>query len=226
MTIPVTSEIMEVYLAGGFEKISNYYAKNCDYLVSSVKKYQSIGELDKALGLCLSLPEFVQCNIALADVIKSIYNSISYNYDYKVFLDAQKLVSQEQYYEAIELLKRISVHSSFYLQSVTASKDINMFLEKQKEMKAKRDIEDVKLQTQQYKNELQNSINQTNIQIANEKRESDRNLLQLRLENSREIKQMEFRSKENVALYNAASSYLKYINRSTPVRNYNYYIIR
>jgi hypothetical protein len=224
--MPITPEIMEVYLGSGFEKISNYYAKNCEYLVSSVKKYQSIGELDKALGLCLSLPEFVQCNLSLADLVKSIYKSISYNYDYKVFVDAQKLVTQERYNEALDLLKRISIYSSFYQESVTASKDINKFLEKQKELRMQKEIEDVKLQTQQYKNELQNSINQTNIQIANEKRESDQNLLQLKLENSREIRQMELRSKENVALYNAASSYLKYINRSSPVRNYNYYIIR
>ncbi len=80
---------------------------------------------------------------------------------------------------------------------------------------------------QQKRNELQESINQTNIEISNQKNESDHQIALQQQESQKQMKAMELQSKERTEMIKTAGNLLgAYINRPQPPKNTNFYIIK
>ena len=56
----------------GSKKMKKFYSENCNSVVESAKKYQSIGEPEKALAICLSIPTDVPCYNSIANLNKEV----------------------------------------------------------------------------------------------------------------------------------------------------------
>jgi hypothetical protein len=218
----------------GSKKMKKFYSENCGSVVESANKYQSIGEPEKALALCLSIPSDVPCYNNIATLTKDLYTSLSYKSDYTIFLKAQDYVSKGDYESAFSTLNEISIYSQFYSQSQSLGKQINDFIFNQKVLQKKKELaeseqklKESEIQLQQKRNELQQSINQTNIEIANQKNESERQIALQKQESQKQMKAMELQSQERKEMIKTAGSLLNsYINRPQPPKNTNFYIIK
>ncbi len=218
----------------GSKKMKRFYSENCNSVVESAKKYQSIGEPEKALAICFSIPTNVPCYNSIAALTKELYTSLSYKSDYGIFLQAQDFVSKGDYENAFSTLNEISIYSQFYSQAQSLGKQINDFIFNQKELQKKKELaeseqklKETEVELQQKRNELQQSINQTNIEIANQKNESDRQIALQQQEGQKQMKAMELQSKERTEMIKTAGNLLgAYINRPQPPKNTNFYIIK
>lgn len=225
---------LQDFFNSGFQKMKNYYGQNCDKIVSNVKKYQSIGEPEKALAICLSVPSDQPCYNSLSALVKDMYTSLSYKSDYSIFLQAQDFVSKGEYSSAFEVLNGISIYSQFYGKSQILSKQINDFIFNQNELQKKIELTDSEqrlkeseISLQQKRNELQKSINYANIEIANQKNESDRSIALSEIQNKKEMKALDLQSRERTELIKSAGSLLgSFISRPQPPKNTNFYIIK
>lgn len=222
------------FFSEGFKKMKNFYSENCNLVFESAKKYQSIGEPEKALAICLSVPSDQPCYNSLSALVKDMYTSLSYKSDYSGFLQAQDFVSKGEYSSAFEVLNGISIYSQFYGKSQTLSKQINDFIFNQKELQKKIELTDSEqrlkeseISLQQKRNELQESINYSNIEIANQKNESDRSIAISEIQNKKELKVLDLQSRERTELIKTAGSLLgSFISRPQPPKNTNFYIIK
>ncbi len=222
------------FFSEGSKKMKRFYSENCNSVVESAKKYQSVGEPEKALAICLSIPADVPCYNSIAALTKELYTSLSYKSDYANFLQAQDFVSKGDYENAFSTLNEISIYSQFYSQAQSLGKQINDFIFNQKELQKKKELaeseqklKESEIELQQKRNELQQSINQTNIEIANQKNESDRQIALQQQENQKQIKALELQSQERKEMIKTAGSLLNsYINRPQPPNNTNFYIIK
>lgn len=218
----------------GHNNMVNFYSENCEKIITDVKKYQNIGEPEKALAICLSIPTDNNCYLSATNTISELYAIVSYNLDYKYILKAQDFVSKGQYENAFLTLKEISKYSKFYNQAQQISEKINNYIFLQKELQNKKELADAEnnlkkteIELQQKRNELQESINQTNIMIANDKNESDRIIASQELENKKELKILDNESQERKEMIKTAGNLLNsYINRPQPKQDTNFYIIR
>ena len=218
----------------GSKKMKKFYSENCSSVVESAKKYQNIGEPEKALALCLSIPSDVPCYNNIATLTKDLYTSLSYKSDYAIFLQAQDFVSKGNYESAFLKLKEINIYSQFYSQANLLGKQINDFIFNQKELQKKKELaeseqklKESEIELQQKRNELQQSINQTNIEIANQKNESDRQIALQQQESQRQMKAMDLQSQERKEMIKTAGNLLNsYINRPQAPKNTNFYIIK
>ena len=225
---------MSGLLIEGSKKMKKFYSENCNLVIEAAKKYQSLGEPEKALAICLSVPSDLPCFNNISNLIKELYTSLSYKADYDIFLKAQDFVSKGEYENAFTTLGKISIYSQFYLKAQTLSKQINDFIFNQKELQKKielaeseQKLKETEIELQQKRNELQQSINQANIEIANQKNESDRQIAQQKQENQKQMKAMELQSQERKEMIKTAGNLLgAFINRPQPVRNTNFYIIK
>ena len=227
------TELNDFYLEGA-KKMTKFYNENCNSVVESAKKYQSIGEPEKALAICLTIPSDVDCYKSIYRLTKELYTSLSYKNDYKIFLRAQDLVSKGDYENAFLVLSEISIYSQFYSQANTLSKQINDFIFNQKELQKKvelaeseQKLREAEIELQQKRNELQESINYTNIEIANQKNESDRQIAFQQIESQKQIKVMEMQSQERTEMIKTAGNLLgNFMSRPQPPKNTNFYIIK
>lgn len=218
----------------GHDKMVSFYSENCNNIINDVKKYQSIGEPEKALAICLSIPTNNNCYKSVTNIINDLYTIISYNLDYKYIIEAQDFVSKSQYERAFLTIKEISIYSKFYNQAQQISEKINSYIFLEKELQnrkelanAENNLKSTEIQLQQKRNELQESINQANIMIANDKNESDRFLASLELESKRELKILDNQSKERRELIKTTGNLLNtYMNRPQPKQDTNFYIIK
>jgi hypothetical protein len=218
----------------GFKKMSAFYSENCNSLVESAKRYQNVGEPEKALALCLTIPTDVPCYGSISKLSKELYTSLSYKTDYSIFLQAQEFVSKGAYESAFASLNEISIYSQFYSQAQSLGTQINNFIFNQKEIQKKKELaeseqklKEAELLLQVKRNELQQSINQANIDIAQLKNESDRQIALQQLESNKQLKNMELQSQERKEMIKTAGSLLNsYINRPQPPRYTNFYIIK
>ena len=225
---------LQVFFDSGFQKMKNYYGQYCDKIVSNVKKYQSIGEPEKALAICLSVPSDQPCYNTLSALVKDMYTSLSYKSDYYIFLQAQDFVSKGEYENAFGILDNISIYSQFYDKSQSLSKQINDFIFNQKELQKKIELTDseqrlkeTEIGLQQKRNELQDSINLTNIEIANQKNESDKSIASIEIQTKKEMKVLDLQSRERTELIKSAGNLLSsFISRPQPPKNTNFYIIK
>jgi hypothetical protein len=225
---------MNGLLIEGAKKMNKFYSDNCNLVIDAAKKYQSIGEPEKALAICLSIPSDVPCFNNISSLTKDLYTSLSYKVDYSIFLKAQDFVSKGQYGDAFKTLSEISIYSQFYGQAQALSKQINDFIFNQKELQKKKELaeseqklKETEVELQQKRNELQESINQTNVEIANQKNESDRLIALQQQESQKQMKAMELQSKERTEMMKTAGNLLgAYINRPQPPKNTNFYIIK
>ena len=225
---------LQDFFDSGFQKMRNFYNQNCEKIVTSAKKYQSIGEPEKALAICLSVPSDQPCFNSLSVLVNQMYTSLSYKSDYGVFLQAQDYVSRGEYKNAFEILNGISIYSQFYNKSQLLSKQINDFIFNQKELQKRIELTDseqrlkvTEIDLQQKRNELQQSINYANIEIANHKNESDRSIALSEIQNKKDMKVMDLQSKERTQLMKTAGSLLgAYISRPAAPKNTNFYIIK
>lgn len=227
------SELNDLFIEGA-KKMKSFYTTNCISIFESAKKYQSIGEPEKALALCLSIPSDMPCFNNVSDLTKVLYTSLSYKSDYAIFLRAQDFVSKGEYEDAFSTLNEISIYSQFYVQAQTLGKQINDFIFSQKELHKKKELaeseqklKETEIVLQQKRNELQESINQTNIELAFQKNESDRQIALQQQENQKEMKGMELRSQERKEMIKTAGNLLgAFINRPKLPENRNFYIIK
>jgi hypothetical protein len=218
----------------GSKKMKKFYSENCNSVVESAEKYQSIGEPEKALAICLTIPTDVPCYNSIASLTKELYTSLSYKSDYAIFLQAQDFVSKGDYENAFSTLNEISIYSQFYSQAQSLGKQINDFIFNQKVLQKKKELavseqklKETEIELQQKRNELQQSINQTNIEIANQKNESVRQIALQQQENQKQMKALELQSQERKEMIKTAGSLLNsYINRPQPPKNTNFYIIK
>lgn len=218
----------------GSKTMKRFYSENCNSVVESAKKYQSVGEPEKALAICLSIPADVPCYNSIAALTKDLYTTLSYKSDYAIFLKAQDFESKGDYENAFSALNEISIYSQFYSQAQLLGKQINDFIFNQKELQKKKELADSEqklkeseIELQQKRNELQQSINQTNIEIANQKNESDRQIAVQQQESQKQMKAMDLQSQERKEMIKTAGSLLSsYINRPQPPKNTNFYIIK
>lgn len=225
---------LNTFFSEGEKKMQSFYINNCSFLIKTAKKYQSIGEAEKALAICLNIPADVPCAKDITALTKGLYTAMSYKSDYSIFLRAQDLVSKGDYENAFKSIDEISIYSQFYTKAEALSKQINDFIFNQKQLQKKKELaeseqnlKDAEIQLQQKRNELQASINQTNLEIANRKHESDRQIALGRFENEKQIKSMELQSQERKEMIKIAGGLLSsYINRPQPTRNTNFYIIK
>jgi hypothetical protein len=225
--------------------MKKFYSENCNLLVESAKKYQSIGEPEKALAICFTIPTDVPCYKNISTLIKDLYTSLSYKSDYGIFLRAQNYVSKAEYERAFTTLNEISIYSQFYNQAQLLGKQINNFLFNQKELQKKielteseQKLKETQVELQQKRNELQESINQTKLeiayqknesdrQIASQKNESDRQIASQKQESQKQMKAMELQSQERKEMIKSASNLLgAFISRPQPTKNNNFYIIK
>jgi hypothetical protein len=214
--------------------MKEFYSSNCSSLIESAKKYQSIGEPEKAIAICLSIPSDLPCYSNISSLTKELYTSLSYKSDYATFLSAQDLVSKGEYQSAFSTLNEISIYSQFYGQAQVLGKQINDFIFSQKELQKKKELaeseqklKETEVELQQKRNELQESINQNNVEIANQKNETDRQIALQQQESQKQMKAMELQSKERTEMIKTAGNLLgAYINRPQPPKNTNFYIIK
>lgn len=225
---------MNDFFYEGSKRMAKFYAENCDLVLTAARKYQGIGEPEKALAICLSVPTDVPCAYSISKLSKELYTSLSYKTDYAIFLRAQDYVSKGNYESAFLILKGISIYSQFYSEAQRLGRQINNFIFNQKELQKKielaeseQKLKESEITLQQERNELQQSINQANIEIANQKNESDRQIAAQQQDNQRQMIAMELQSQERREMIKTAGSLLNsYINRPQPVRNTNFYIIK
>lgn len=218
----------------GAKKMKDFYSSNCDKLTESARKYQNIGEPEKAIAICLSIPSDVPCYSNISSLTKELYTSLSYKSDYAKFLSAQDFVSKGEYESAFSTLNEISIYSQFYGQAQALGKQINDFIFSQKELQKKKELaeseqklKETEVELQQRRNELQESINQTNLEIANQKNESNRQIALQQQESKKQMKNMELQSKERTEMIKTAGNLLgAYISRPQPPKNTNFYIIK
>ena len=218
----------------GSKKMKRFYSENCNSVVESAKKYQSVGEPEKALAICLSIPADVPCYNSIAALTKELYTTLSYKSDYGIFLQAQDFVSKGDYENAFSTLNEISIYSQFYSQAQSLGKQINDFIFNQKELQKKKELaeseqklKETEVELQQKRNELQQSINQTNIEIANQKNESERQIALQAQENQKQMKALELQSQERKEMVKTAGNLLgAFISRPQPPKNTNFYIIK
>jgi hypothetical protein len=218
----------------GSKKMKKFYIENCNSVLETAKKYQKIGEPEKALAICLSIPIDVPCYNSITNLSNELYTSLSYKSDYIIFLQAQDFVSKGDYKNAFSILGEISIYSQFYLQAQSLGKQINDFIFNQKEYQKKKELAEseqklkvTEIELQQKRNELQQSINQTNIEIANQKNKSDRQIALQQQENQNQMKALELQSQERKEMIKTAGSLLNsYINRPQTPKNTNFYIIK
>jgi hypothetical protein len=218
----------------GFKKMSQYYSENCNSLIESAKRYQNVGEPEKALALCLTIPTDVPCYASISKLSKELYTSLSYKTDYSIFLQAQEFVSKGAYEDAFASLSQISIYSQFYSQAQSLATQINNFIFTQKEIQKKKELaeseqklKEAELLLQIKRNELQQSINQTNFDIAQLKNESDRQISLQKIEGNKQLKNMELQSQERKEMIKNVGSLLNsYINRPQPPKHTNFYIIK
>jgi hypothetical protein len=218
----------------GSKKMKDFYSYNCENLVGSAKKYQSIGEPEKAIAICLSIPSDQPCYKNIKSLTKDLYTSLSYKSDYEIFLRAQDFVSKGTYENAFSTLKEISLYSQFYSKAQVLAKKINDFIFNQKQLQKKIELADSEqklkeseIELQRERNELQRSINQTNIEIASQKNESNRRIAKQEQENQKQMKTMELQSQERKEMIKSASNLLgAFISRPQPTKNNNFYIIK
>ncbi len=214
--------------------MKEFYSSNCSSLIESAKKYQSIGEPEKAIAICLSIPSDVPCYNNISSLTKELYTLLSYKVDYATFLGAQDFVSKGEYESAFSTLNEISIYSQFYGQAQALGKQINDFVFSQKELQKKKELaeseqklKETEVELQQKRNELQESINQTNAEIANKKNETDHQIALQQQESQKQMKAMELQSKERTEMIKTAGNLLgAYINRPQPPKNTNFYIIK
>jgi hypothetical protein len=222
------------FFSEGNKNMKKFYSDNCNLVVENAKKYKNIGEPEKALAICLSVPSDQPCFNSLSVLVKQMYTSLSYKSDYGIFLKAQDFVSKGDYGNAFEALNGISVYSQFYSKSQLLSKQINDFIFNQKQLQKKRELADseqrlkeTEIALQQKRNELQESINYANIEIANQKNESDRSIALSEIQNKKEMKVLDLQSKERTELMKTAGNLLgAYISRPQAPKNTNFYIIK
>lgn len=222
------------FFSEGTKKMKKFYSENCNSVVESAKKYQNIGEPEKALAICLSIPTDVPCYNSIANLSKELYTALSYKSDYNIFLQAQDFVSKGEYSNAFDVLNEISIYSQFYNKSELLSKQINDFIFNQKELQKRKDLaeseqklKESEIELQQKRNELQRSINLANIEIANQKNESDRQIALSEIQNKKQMKVLDLQSKERIELLKTAGNLLgSYINRPQTPKNTNFYIIK
>lgn len=222
------------FFSEGSKKMKRFYSENCNSVVESAKKYQSVGEPEKALAICLSIPADVPCYNSIAALTKELYTTLSYKSDYGIFLQAQDFVSKGDYENAFSTLNQISIYSQFYSQAQSLGKQINDFIFNQKELQKKKELaeseqklKESEIELQQKRNELQQSINQTNIEIANQKNESDRQIALQAQENQKQMKALELQSQERKEMVKTAGNLLgAFISRPQPPKNTNFYIIK
>jgi hypothetical protein len=218
----------------GAKKMKDFYSSNCDKLIESARKYQNVGEPEKSLAICLTIPSDVPCYNNISSLTKELYTSLSYKSDYAIFLRAQDLVSKGEYESAFSTLEEISIYSQFYGQAQMLGKQINDFIFGQKELQKKKELaeseqrlKETEVELQQKRNELQESINQANVEIGNQKNESDRQIALQQQESQKQMKAMELQSKERTEMMKTAGNLLgAYINRPQPPKNTNFYIIK
>jgi hypothetical protein len=218
----------------GVKQMKEFYSSNCDKLIESARKYQNIGEPDKAIAICLSIPPDAPCNGTISYLTKELYTLLSYKSDYSLFLRAQDFVSKGKYESAFAILNEVSIYSQFYGQTKALGKQINDFIFSQKELQKKKELaeseqklKETEVELQQKRNELQQRINQTNLEIANQKNESDRKIALQQQESQKQMKVMELQSKERTEMIKTAGNLLDaYINRPQPPKNTNFYIIK
>jgi hypothetical protein len=225
---------LDIFFSEGSKEMKRFYSENCNSVVESSKKYQSVGDPEKALAICLSIPADVPCYTSIAALTKGLYTSLSYKSDYAIFLQAQDFVSKGDYENAFSSLNQISIYSQFYSQAQSLGKQINDFIFNQKELQRKKELaeseqklKESETELQLKRNELQQSINQTNIEIANQKNESDRQIALQQQESQKQMKAMDLQSQERKEMIKTAGSLLNsYINRPQPPKNTNFYIIK
>ena len=225
---------MNDFFIEGAKKMKKFYSDNCNMVIDGAKKYQSIGEPEKALAICLSIPSDVPCFNSISNLTKELYTSLSYKADYGIFLKAQDFVSKSDYESAFAALNEISIYSQFYSKAQSLSKQINDFIFNQKELQkrielaeSQQKLKETEIELQQKRNELQESINQTNIEISYQKNESDRQIALEQQQNQKQMKAMELQSQERKELIKTAGNLLgAFINRPQPVENTNFYIIK
>lgn len=222
------------FFSEGNKNMKKFYSDNCNLVVETAKKYKTIGEPEKALAICLSVPSDQPCYNSLSALVKQMYTSLSYKSDYGIFLQAQDFVSKGDYGNAFEALNGISIYSQFYSKSQLLSKQINDFIFNQKQLQKKRELADseqrlreTEIALQQKRNELQESINLANIEMANQKNESDRSIALSEIQNKKEMKVLDLQSKERTELMKTAGNLLgAYISRPQAPKNTNFYIIK
>ncbi len=227
------AELTDFFKAGSL-KMKQFYASNCNSILESVKKYQSVGEPENALAICLSVPPDQPCFEAVSGLMKEIWTALCYKSDYSIFLQAQDLVSKGAYEDAFRTLDQISIFSQFYPQAQALGKQINDFLFSQAELQKKRELAEseqilrqTEIELQKKKNELQEGINRTNLEIADKKNESDRIVASKELENRKELKSMELQSAERRELIKTTGNLLSaYLSKPEPPQNTNFYIIK
>lgn len=229
-----SSSDLNDFFSEGIKKMKNFYSENCNLVFESAKKYQSIGEPEKALAICLSVPSDQPCYNSLSPLVKDMYTSLSFKSDYSIFLKAQDFVSKGEYENAFGILDNISIYSQFYSKSQSLSKQINNFIFNQKELQKKIELTDSQqrlkeseIDLQQKRNELQQSINHANIEITNQKNESDRSIALSEIQNKKEMKVLDLQSRERTELIKSAGNLLSsFISRPQPPKNTNFYIIK
>jgi hypothetical protein len=230
----IDKEKLTSFFDQGKNQVDNFYSENCEYILQDIIKYKKMGAPEKALAICIDVPTNHKCYKKVFDQIEPLYTSISYKLDYQLFLNAQELSSRFQYQEAFEMLSKISIYSKFYKDAQELGQQINKFVFKQAELEKQREVliankELIAAETelQAKKNELQQSINETNIRIAADYNQSQKETAREQMQNKIEIKNRELQSAERQQLIKTAGSLLgAYINRPVPARNTNFYIIK
>jgi hypothetical protein len=196
--IDIDKNTLDDFIIVGRNKMLEFYSKNCNEILNSVKKYQTVGELEKALAICATIPSDVSCFERVDTIANSLYTALSYKMDNAIFLTAQNLINNSDYETAINKLKEISIYSKFYSQAQNTSSQITSFLllqrelDKKKELKAKEtELKKAEVELQQKKNELQVGINTTNKEIANIKADAEKIIRTQEIAAEKEIKSQE-----------------------------------
>ena len=227
-------EELKSFFAEGRKKMRSYYTSNCLSIIETAKKYQNIGEPEKALAICLAIPDDLPCYENVSVLIQNLYTSLSYKNDYQVFIKANDLVSKGDYSQAFALLSSVSIYSDFYKKSNELALQIKEYIFNQNELKKKielaesqQKVKEAEIILQQKRNELQTSINQTNVLIQDSKNKSDQYIANQNFQNQKVLKGMELQSNERRETIRAASNLIgAYLSKPEPPRNTNFYIIK
>jgi hypothetical protein len=194
----IEKKALDDFILVGRNKMLEFYSNNCNEIINSVKKYQTVGEVEKALAICATIPPDVACFERIDTIANSLYTALSYKMDNAIFLTAQNLINNSDYETAINKLKEISIYSKFYNQAQNTSIQITSFLlaqrelEKKKELKTKEtELKNAEVELQQKKNEMQAGINATNKKIALIKVEAEKIIRTQEIEAEKEIKSQE-----------------------------------
>jgi hypothetical protein len=197
----IEKKLLDDFVLVGRNKMIEYYSNNCNEIINSVKKYQTIGEVEKALAICATIPPDVECYKRVDTIANGLYVALSYKMDNAIFLTAQNLINNSDYEAAINKLKEISIYSKFYNQAQITSNQITTFLleqrelEKKKELKSKEaELKKAEVELQQKKNEMQAGINATNKEMAIIKADAEKIIRIQEIEAEKEIKSQQIDS--------------------------------